>query len=214
MGTPNCGKSALIARLTGARVNVAPFPFATALPVPGMLLHEDVQIQLVDLPPVTTDGIVPGMTGALRSADALAVCFDLAADDLLDQAETCFRVLGERGIVRQGQELPEGSTPRPMLLVSATGDWTKNTPTVEFPTILKIYKLYDAGGNLQNAHFDAGHNYNLDSRKAVYRFFSKHLLRREVPSADREPPFTPEPPENLLLFQNRKLAVFANRLFV
>jgi len=66
--------------------------------------------------------------------------------------------------------------PRPMLLVSATGDWTKETPHVEFPAIRSIYELYGAANRLENVHIDAGHNYNKESREAMYRFFGKHLI--------------------------------------
>ena len=40
-------------------------------------------------------------------------------------------------------EIASIMAPRPMILVSATGDWTKNTPTEEFPAIRAIYDLYD-----------------------------------------------------------------------
>jgi hypothetical protein len=36
------------------------------------------------------------------------------------------------------------AAPRPMLMVSCTGDWTRNTPKEEFPDMRKIYGLYDA----------------------------------------------------------------------
>ena len=55
LGLPNTGKSSLLATLTNAKVVVADFPFATHAPVPGMVKYEDVQIQLVDMPPITAD---------------------------------------------------------------------------------------------------------------------------------------------------------------
>ena len=51
VGPPNAGKSSLHARLTGSHAVVGPYPFSTKYPLPGMLLHEDVQLQVVDLPP-------------------------------------------------------------------------------------------------------------------------------------------------------------------
>jgi dienelactone hydrolase len=66
--------------------------------------------------------------------------------------------------------------PRPMLLVAATGDWTKNVPREEFPAIRKIYALYGKPDNVEAQQFNYGHNYNQDSREAVYRFFAKHML--------------------------------------
>ena len=73
------------------------------------------------------------------------------------------------------------TAPRPMLMVSATGDWTKNTPREEFPAIQKIYNLYGAEDGVEEAQFDSPHNYHQDSREAMYKFFwqeSAGRLRR------------------------------------
>ena len=66
--------------------------------------------------------------------------------------------------------------PKPMLLVSSTGDWTNHVPDEEFPAIRQVYALYDKAANVENFHQDAPHNYNRKAREAVYRFFAKHLL--------------------------------------
>ena len=72
-------------------------------------------------------------------------------------------------------EIAAMMAPRPMLLVSATGDWTKNVPHEEYPAIRTIYELYHKADNLAVVQFDAPHNYNRLSREAVYTFFGKHL---------------------------------------
>jgi len=102
IGLPNCGKSALVGALTKAHVTVAPYPFATHAPVPGMMAYEDVQIQLVDMPPVTAEGPVPGMIGSVRAADGLILCIDLGAD-VLEQMEVCMGLLEGRGLVPPAQ---------------------------------------------------------------------------------------------------------------
>jgi dienelactone hydrolase len=66
--------------------------------------------------------------------------------------------------------------PKPMLLVSSTGDWTSHVPEEEFPAIRQVYALYDKAANVENFHQDAPHNYNRKAREAVYRFFAHHLL--------------------------------------
>ncbi|MFX0117566.1 MAG: hypothetical protein ACFFB3_23675 [Candidatus Hodarchaeota archaeon] len=66
--------------------------------------------------------------------------------------------------------------PRPMFVVSATGDWTRNVPKEEFPAIKHIYELYGKPENADVIQFEADHNYNKASREAVYRFFGKHIL--------------------------------------
>ncbi len=80
LGTPNTGKSAILAALTNAKVNVADFPFATHAPVPGMVKYEDVQIQLVDMPPITADYMAPGQVGTYRNCDLIAIVVDLSQD--------------------------------------------------------------------------------------------------------------------------------------
>src|SRR5437763_16330443 len=66
--------------------------------------------------------------------------------------------------------------PRPLLLVSATRDWTRNTRQEEFPEILAIYRLYHRADQAINRHINAPHNYNGHSREAVSEFFDRVLL--------------------------------------
>jgi hypothetical protein len=96
--------------------------------------------------------------------------------------------------------------PRPLLMVSATGDWTRETPRVEYPAIRSIYALYGAQDKLDTVLIDAPHNYNQPSREAVYRFFGKWLLGDGEKWAHfSEPPFTIEKEEDLRVFPDKKL---------
>ena len=95
--------------------------------------------------------------------------------------------------------------PRPLLLVSATGDWTRNTPNIEYPAIREIYKLYGAEGKVACVQFQAEHNYNKASREAVYRFFGRWLLHRDDMADFTEPPYPREKDEDLLVFHDRPL---------
>lgn len=90
--------------------------------------------------------------------------------------------------------------PRPMIMISATGDWTKNTPQVEYPAVKSVYELFDAGEKLRSVQIDAGHNYNEDSREAVYAWFGKWLLGSEDENQFKEQPFELESKEQLLVF--------------
>ncbi len=76
--------------------------------------------------------------------------------------------------------------PRPMMMISATGDWTRNTPTVEYPAVKSIYKLYGAEDEVEQAQFDSPHNYHQDSREAVYTFFGKKVLGDDDASRFKE----------------------------
>ena len=80
VGFANSGKSSILANLTKATPVIADYPLSTVVPCPGMMPYEDIQFQLVDLPPIaneTTDGWVSGI---VRVADALLIVIDLAED--------------------------------------------------------------------------------------------------------------------------------------
>ena len=98
VGPPNAGKSSLHARLTGSHAVVGPYPFSTKHPLPGMLPCEDVQFQLVDLPPVTEDYMEPWMNGTLHGADAVALVLDLSSPDCIEQLSIVLRRLEEKKV--------------------------------------------------------------------------------------------------------------------
>ena len=93
--------------------------------------------------------------------------------------------------------------PRPLILVSNSGDWTVETPKEVFPAIQSIYRLLGAEKNVENAHFTQYiHNYNKDSREAVYRFFNAHMMKNPAPVS--EAAFRAEFPHDLLALFDRQ----------
>ena len=83
VGLPNAGKSQLVSTLTEAAPEVADYPFTTKVPAPGMMKFENIQIQLVDMPPLTDREAKPWLSHLLRNADVLLVMIDLGEDPLL-----------------------------------------------------------------------------------------------------------------------------------
>jgi ribosome-interacting GTPase 1 len=102
LGVPNSGKSSIVAALTNAKVNTADFPFATTAPVPGMVQFEDVQIQLIDMPPITADYSAPGQVGTYRNCDLIAIVIDLSAE-IKEQMDICLDFLESRSLLTDAE---------------------------------------------------------------------------------------------------------------
>jgi dienelactone hydrolase len=109
--------------------------------------------------------------------------------------------------------------PRPMLMISATGDWTAETMEVEYPAMRSVYELFGAADRVQAVRMTAEHNYNKDSREAMYGWMVRWL--QQVPpgsvtdSKIAERSYTVEPLSELLVFHRRPLpaeAVTATQL--
>lgn len=79
-------------------------------------------------------------------------------------------------------EIASMVAPRPQLIVAATGDWTKNVPRVEYPAVKQVYELYGEGDAVHAWQLKAGHNYNKQTREAVYAYLAS-LLK----GSDRRP---------------------------
>ncbi|MEJ2313271.1 MAG: TGS domain-containing protein [Nitrospirota bacterium] len=78
VGFANSGKSSVLAALTNAKPVVAEYPVSTVMPLQGMMPFEDIQLQLVDLPPVGNESTDGWVSGILRVADILLLVIDLS----------------------------------------------------------------------------------------------------------------------------------------
>lgn len=87
LGGPNAGKSQLLASLTRAQPEVAPYPFTTKVPMPGMMPWEDVFVQLIDTPPITAEYLDPNTVGLIRAADLALLVVDLGTDEGIEQCQ-------------------------------------------------------------------------------------------------------------------------------
>lgn len=93
--------------------------------------------------------------------------------------------------------------PRPLILISATGDWTKNTLSAEYPAIRGIYRLLGAEDNVTAVQMNAPHNYNQESREAVYGWFAHWLLGRKESGPIKERNTSIAPLSDLMVFFGR-----------
>ncbi len=126
-GPPNSGKSALLDALTNAEPEVAQYPFTTREPAPGMVPYRDIQIQLVDLPPVSRDYCESFVFDNIKACDGVLVVIDLATGDPVDEFKQVLEILGEKRIelVPPDEEVPEleaGVPPKRAILVLNKAD--------------------------------------------------------------------------------------------
>jgi ribosome-interacting GTPase 1 len=98
LGPANVGKSALVAVLTNATPEVADFPLTTWKPTPGMMPVENIQIQLIDTPPVNPDYMEPELLDLFRRPDYILLVVDLQTDPV-QQLEDTTALLREHRIV-------------------------------------------------------------------------------------------------------------------
>ncbi|MGQ9546516.1 MAG: GTPase [Dehalococcoidia bacterium] len=119
VGPANTGKSQLLAAVTEALPEIAEYAFTTKTLIPGMMKFEDVQIQLVDTPPIGYKEVRVLLSNALRNADLIAIVVDLSQEPT-SQVEAALQGLKEARIeplTNDGTQATPGSYPRRMLIV-------------------------------------------------------------------------------------------------
>lgn len=109
IGTTNVGKSSLIASLTNASPEVSEAPYTTWKPTPGMMPVENIQVQLIDTPPLNPEFVEPGLFDLVRRADVVLLMLDLQTDPLR-QLDHSLALLEEHHIAPRGRQgaYPEG----------------------------------------------------------------------------------------------------------
>jgi small GTP-binding protein len=108
VGHTNVGKSALVAALTNAEPEVSEFPFTTWKPSPGMMPIDNIQVQLIDTPPLNRDFVEPEFMDMIRRSDLILLMVDLQAEPIT-QLEQSLALLEENRIVptQRIEEFPE-----------------------------------------------------------------------------------------------------------
>ena len=97
-GPANSGKSSLVAALTNAEPEVGDYPFTTVMPSPAMLEYKNVQIQLVDLPPLHPDMSPSWLPQVIQAANAVLLVLDGSSDDILNETSAAMEFLSEKNL--------------------------------------------------------------------------------------------------------------------
>jgi len=98
IGPPNTGKSSLIKALTNANPEIGNYPFTTHSPSPAMMKYENIQIQLVDMPPITHEYLEPWQAELIKNTDSVLIVLDLGSQDTGNDYKVLSDKLKERNI--------------------------------------------------------------------------------------------------------------------
>ncbi len=124
VGQANVGKSQLLAAVTEATPEIGAYPFTTQTLTPGMMKFENIQIQLVDTPPIGHRNVRILLSNTLRSADLIVMVVALDMEPI-SQVEATLQGLAEARIeplMIASREATPGSYLRKMLIVGNKND--------------------------------------------------------------------------------------------
>jgi small GTP-binding protein len=124
IGLPNAGKSQLLASLTDALPDIADYPYTTKSPMIGMMKFENVQVQLIDTPPMTVKDSRTWLINLARNADVIAIVVDLSYPSV-EQLETILQELENMGIIPASadtKETPIGKVQKKIVVIGNKED--------------------------------------------------------------------------------------------
>jgi small GTP-binding protein len=110
IGPPNAGKSMLIKSLSNANPEIAEYPFTTRAPYPAMMDYENIQIQLIDTPPITPEYMEVWHYELIKDADGILFLLDLSNQSQVDIMKALMAKLKEKKIelIADDQAAPSG----------------------------------------------------------------------------------------------------------
>jgi ribosome-interacting GTPase 1 len=165
VGLPNTGKSALLRALTNAKPDVAEYPFTTWTPTPGMMQFENVQIQLIDTPPLNEEHVEPELMNLIRRADLVLLVLDLQGYPIQEFEDT-LAFLEEHRIAplhRRGEPGDErGWSFKPFLVLVNKCDDAIDEEDAEV-----LRELFGAAWTLLSVSAETGRNLD-QMRRAVF----------------------------------------------
>lgn len=154
VGLANVGKSQLLAAVTDASPEIAAYPFTTKTPTPGMMKFEDIQIQLVDTPPIRHRNVRILLANTLRGTDLITIVVDLGIEPT-NQVEASLQALAEARIeplVDGAKEASPGSYQKKMLIIGnkndledSNGNWKKLNE--QYNTLFPLVSISAKEGN-------------------------------------------------------------------
>jgi len=189
VGTPNVGKSQIVAATTNAKPEVAAYPFSTRLPGPAMMPYKDIYIELVDVPPLAREHIDTWLPEIVRNADAALLVIDFSSDDCVDSFLFVKKALAAKGIrlspVHDPSDMELPRNVKPTLIVANKMDDPRAEENLEF-----FREVVE--DELQILSISAETGEGLDEMKeALYKFLDVVRIYSKIPGkgADMKKPF-------------------------
>jgi hypothetical protein len=108
VGPPNCGKSSILKVLTNAEPEIADYPFTTTQPNIGMMPYEDIQIQIIDLPPFGNEEVPWWQREIVRASDLVVLIVDLGDDNFWEQLDGIRKYFESKNIYFIGKSSKTG----------------------------------------------------------------------------------------------------------
>lgn len=176
IGPANGGKSRLIRVLTNATPEVADFPFSTWKPTPGMMRFEDIQIQLIDTPPINRDYVEPELFDLIRKTDLALIVVDLQTDPL-QQLHDTVTILESHHIIPEHRQVQDPERPGAqivpcLLLLNKNDDETSDEELEIFYALLEENCPSLSASAATGRHLDALKQ-RLFERLNIIRIYSK-----------------------------------------
>ncbi|MCK5126899.1 MAG: TGS domain-containing protein [candidate division Zixibacteria bacterium] len=140
IGPPNSGKSSILDYFSNAKPLIADYPYTTREPLAGMMKFETIQLQLVDMPPISPDFFETWMLGIIRNSDLICMVAGLGDDGFEEQVQYVFDKLKERRIILTH------TPPDP--------DDVEDLSLAYKKTIIAAHKIYDDEGEVRKSRFE------------------------------------------------------------
>lgn len=189
LGTPNVGKSSLVAATTNAKPEIADYPFTTRAPGPAIMPYEDIHFQLVDVPPIAPEHIDTWLPEIIRNADMAIVVVDLSADDCVDSFEFLRGALTDKGIrISRTHDPAETEVPRNVKPAMVVGNKIDGPGAAENLEFLKEV----VAGEFDIVPVSALHGQGIeDMKQALFVFLDIIRIYSKIPGqkANLEKPF-------------------------
>ncbi len=211
-GPPNAGKSHLVERLTNAHPEVAPYPFATREPYPAMMPYLDIRVQLVDLPPVSTEHTEHWVYDAVKSADGVLMVLNIAGDDPAREFADTIDLLEKKkiyiGSAEDAAQLAPGSTIKKSIIALTHAE---EDPDGELASLFREFSKT----NMEIVPVSNEDNNGLEKlRRSLYDMLGVIRIYSRVPgkTVDQGEPYTIPKGSDLMYFAQHVHRDFADKL--